>query len=109
PARVVQTALKVGRARWQLPARDGLHGPAARMAQDDHVTDVKSEQGVLDGRGLGANAGGGLAVRVRGRDEIADRAYFEQVARIGAEEKARDDPAVRAGHEQGNRLLALRQ
>ena len=79
------------------------------MAQDDHVADLKGEQGVLDGRGLGAIAGGGLAAGVRGRDEIADRAHLEQVARIRTEKEARDDPAVRAGQQQGNGLLPLGQ
>jgi len=38
---------------------------------------------------------------------FADGAHFEEVAGVGAEQQARDDPAVRAGQEQGRRILTV--
>ena len=92
-----------------MPGQHLGHCPAARVPHDDDVPDVERDQGILDGRRLRFVAHGSFAGRVRRSDDVPDRPHLEDVAGIGAQKEARHDAAVRAGQQERDRILALRE
>ena len=72
------------------------------MATDDDVIHAEIFHGEFNGRGGGV----GIAHGGRGRDDVADVFYDEQVAGLAMSNEFSQDTGIRAGNEKRVRILS---
>src|SRR5688572_6683424 len=78
------------------------------MAADDHVRHLENRDGIFYGTGL-RQIPRRRAVGARRRNEIADVAHREEIARLSRGQQAWHDATIGAGDEQSLWRLALAQ